>query len=400
MEKEALQLALFGGSPVRDSSKSWPPWPVHDDRERVALMEVLESGRWFFGERVKSFEKVFADFQGARYCITCNSGTAAAEIILQALNIGHGHEVIVPPYTFIATASAVLRVGAVPIFVDIDDSWCMNPDLIEAAITPRTRAIMPVHFGGRICDMDRINSIAEHHGLNVIEDACHCWGGRWEGRGAGTLGCCGFFSFQLSKNITAGEGGAIVTNDEVLAEKIRSIVNCGRGPEGSPWYHHVNVGTNARMTEFQAAILLCQLERLEEQLFCRARNAAVLNHGLEAISGIKPQRDSNRITRRSYHLYCMRFDEKEFGCSREQFVKAANVEGWPVTAGYPMPLYEQPVFKKLRIYDYSTCSCPEAEDLCTRSGLWFLHSLLLGDTEDMEDILAIIRKIKTHANVL
>ncbi len=400
MKTDRSSLAVAGGAPVRDKTKSWPIWPIQDERERQAVLEVLESGKWFFGERVKAFEAAYAAFQGAKYCITCNSGTAAAEIILQSLGIGQGDEVLVPPYTFVATASAVLRVGATPVFVDVDDTWCMDPDLAEEAITPHTRAIMPVHFGGRICDMDKLNDIAARHGLVVIEDACHCWGGRWKGQGAGTLGCCGFFSFQASKNITAGEGGAIVTNDEELAAKLRSRVNCGRPPSGTPWYHHINVGTNARLTEFQAAILLCQLERMEEQLLLRARNAAQLYHGFETISGLTSQRNSNRNTRRAYHLYCLRFDEKEFGCSRDKFILAANAEGWPVSAGYPLPLYKQPVFLGLKQYDYSNCHCPIAEDLCYKSGLWFAHQLLLGSEQDMKDILEISRKIKEHAKDL
>jgi len=367
---------------------------MHDETEREALLEVLESGNWFFGEKVKAFEKAYGEFQGAAHCISCNSGTAAAEIILQALGIGPGDEVLVPPYTFVATASAVLRVGATPVFVDVDETWNMDHSRIKAAVTPRTKAIMPVHFGGRMCDMDKFDTIAARHNLTIIEDACHCWGGRWKGQGAGTLGRCGFFSFQASKNITAGEGGAIVTNDRALAEKVRSLVNCGRGPAGSAWYHHLNVGTNARMTEFQAAILLCQTARLEKQLLLRARNAAILNQGMKSIPGLTPQKNSNRNTRRAYHLFCFRFDAKAFGCSREQFVKAANAEGWPVAAGYPMPLYKQPVFQNLKTYDYKACSCPVAEDLCYNSGLWFPHQLLLGTDQDMKDILQICRKIK------
>ena len=395
MKTNQSTLAIAGGTPVRDTANTWPSWPVYDERERTALLEVLESGTWFYGERVKAFEQAYASFQGATYCITCNSGTAAAEIILQALGIGPGDEVLVPPYTFVATASAVLRVGAIPVFVDVDDTWCMDPDLVEAAVTARTKAIMPVHFGGRFCDMDKLTDIAAQYNLAVIEDACHCWGGQWEGRGAGTLGCCGFFSFQASKNITAGEGGAIVTNDKELAEKLRSRVNCGRPPSGTPWYHHVNVGTNARMTEFQAAVLSCQLERMEEHMLLRARNAAQLNHVFESIAGLTPQQNSNRNTRRSYHLYCIRFDEAVFGCSRDQFVRAANAEGWPVTAGYPLPLYKQPVFLNYPGRDYSACTCPVAEDLCYKSGLWFAHHLLLGSEQDMKDILVISHKIKS-----
>ncbi len=393
-------LALHGGAPIRGTDKQWPQWPIHDERERDAVLAVLESGRWFYGERVAAFEAAWAAFQGAEHCISCNSGTAAGEIILQAMGIGPGDEVLVPPYTFIATASAVLRVGAIPVFVDLDETWCMNPELAEAAITPRTKAIMPVHFGGRICDMDRMNEISARLGVPIIEDACHAWGGKWKGRGAGALGKCGFFSFQMSKNITAGEGGAILTNDPDLAAQCKSLTNCGRGAPGSPWYHHVNVGTNARLTEFQAALLLCQLTRLEEQTLIRERNAALLNQELSAIEGLTPQPGSNRITRRAHHLYCLRIDETRFGCSREQFVAAANAEGLPISAGYPMPLYRQPVFQKLTERDYGACCCPTAEDLCQKSGMWFLHQLLLASENDMRDIIAIVRKIKQHASTL
>ncbi len=389
-------LALHGGAPIRSDKKPWPDWPIHDNRERDALLAVLESGRWFYDEQVAAFEKAYASFQGADHCISCSSGTSAGEIILQALGIGPGDEVIVPPYTFVATATAVLRVGAIPVFADVDVSWCLDPDLAEAAITPRTRAIMPVHFGGRICDMDRFNEIGERHGIPIIEDACHSWGGQWEGRGTGVLGRCGFFSFQVSKNITAGEGGAIVTNDAALAARCRSLVNCGRGEAGSPWYHHVNVGTNARLTEFQAALLLCQLQRLPEQTLLREENATLLNHALEQIDGLTPQPGSNRITRRAYHLYCLQIDEEVFGCSREQFVQAAQAEGWPVSAGYPMPLYRQPLFAHVKGHDYSACHCPVTEDLCYKRGMWFMHQLLLADNADMHDIVAIAEKIKAN----
>ena len=391
-------LALLGGTPVRGPEKHWPAWPVYDDTERQALIDVLESGRWFYADRVAQFEKEYAEFQGAVHCITCNSGTAAAEVVLQALGIGPGDEVIVPPYTFVATASSVMRVGAKPVFADVDETWCLDPEQVAEAITPRTRAIMPVHFGGRICDMDRMNEIAAEHGIPVVEDACHAWGGRWVGKGAGTLGLCGIFSFQLSKNITAGEGGAIVTDSAELAAMCRSITNCGRA-EGAPWYHHVNVGTNARLTEFQAALLSCQLKRLGEQTLTRDRNATILNNALAEIEGLIPQPKSNRITRRAYHLYCLRIDQDLFGCSREQFAEAAAAEGWPISAGYPLPLYEQPVFKN----HPGSCGggpCPVVEDLCYRSAMWFGHEKLLGTEEDMRDIVRIAEKIKANAGAL
>lgn len=392
-------LALHGGTPLRSSDKAWPVWPRYDDREEKALLEVLHRDSWLFGTTTAKFEEAYAAFQGAKYCISCNSGTAAGEIILQAMGIGAGDEVLVPPYTFIATASAVLRVGATPIFVDLDDSWCMDPELTEAAITPRTKAIMPVHFGGRVCDMDKMNEIAARHGIVVIEDACHSWGGRWKDQGTGTLGACGFFSFQASKNITAGEGGGIVTNDPELAEQIWSVSNCGR-KTGEPWYYHVNVGTNARLSEFQAALLLCQLERAEEHMQIRIKNAAILNEGLAGIEGLNLQRDSSNITKRAWHLYCMRLDEEAFGCSREAFVNAAVAEGLPIASGYPMPIYKQPVFQKLSCYDYKNVSCPFTEDLCEKSGMWLLHQFLLGSEADMEDIIAIIGKIKANASKL
>jgi len=394
--EQTSTLALLGGSPVRGPETSWPAWPVYDDVERQALLEVLQSGKWFYGERVARFERDFAAFQDAKFGVSCNSGTAAIELVLQALGIGVGDEVIIPPYTFVATASAVLRVGATPVFADIDDTWCLDPASAEAAITPHTKALMPVHFGGRICDMDRMHAIGRQHGLAVIEDACHSWGGKWEGKGTGALGLCGVFSFQMSKNITAGEGGIILTDDEEFAALCRSISNCGRAV-GEPWYHHVNVGTNARLTEFAAALLSAQLTRLEEQTLLRERNAALLNHALEGVEGLVLQRKSNRITRRAYHLYCMRIDEERFGCLRARFVEAAQAEGLPISAGYPLPLYRQPVFQQYSAHDYSRYRCPVAEDLCYKSGVWLPHTVLLGSEADMQDIGAIIKKVKEHA---
>ncbi len=395
------ELALLGGTPVRDSQKSWPSWPIFDQTERQALLEVFDSGKWWYGERVAQFEQEYAAFQDAQFCVTVSSGTTAGEVLLQAIDLQPGDEVIVPPYTFYATASMVVRMGGVPIFVDVDDSWCMNPDLIEEAITPRTRAIMPVHLGGRICDMDRINEIAEKHGLIVLEDACHSWGGKWKGKGTGALGKAGIFSFQASKNINAAEGGAIVTDDEELAELCRSITNCGRSKEGA-WYAHPNLGTNARITEFQGAILSAQLTRLEAQTQTRATNGAILNEKLAAIEGLTPQPDDERITRRAYHLYCLRLDPDQFGCSRNKAVEAAEAEGLSVISeGYAIPLYEQPsIANAPNAPDYSKRECPVARDICARSGIWIGHPALLGSEDDMLDIVAIFEKIKKNASAL
>ncbi|HOV73534.1 MAG TPA: DegT/DnrJ/EryC1/StrS family aminotransferase [Candidatus Hydrogenedentes bacterium] len=394
------KLALLGGRPVRDPGRAWPTWPIFDDTERRAVNEVLESGKWWFGERVKQFETDYAAFQDAAYCVTCSSGTAAAEICFQAMGIGPGDEVVVPPYTFVATASSVLRVGATPIFADVDESWCLSPDAVEAAITPRTKAVVPVHFAGRIADMDRLNEIAARHGLIVMEDACHSWGSKWKGKGTGALGNAGVFSFQNSKNITAAEGGAILTDGEDLAERCRAITNCGR-LKGAQWYAHSLLGTNARMTEFAAAILSAQLTRLEKQTLLREQNAAILDEGLRDIEGVAVQPGDPRITRRGYHLYCVRIDPDAFGCTREKFVAAAEAEGLPIGAGYGMPLYKQPVMARYaHLHDYSRDYCPVTEDLCYRSGMWFVHQLLLGAEDDMQDIVAIFKKIKAHAKEL
>ena len=396
----ASNLAIQGGTPVRSPEKTWPSWPVFDDAERKALSDVLESGKWWFGERVAQFERNYAAFQDANHCVTCTSGTAGAEICFQALGIGPGDEVIVPPYTFVATASSVMRVGATPVFADVDASWCLDPDAVEAAITSRTRAIVPVHFGGRVADMDRFNAMAKKHGLVILEDACHSWGAKWKGKGTGALGRAGVFSFQYSKNITAGEGGAILSDDEPLAEACRSITNCGR-VKGSQWYSHSVLGTNARITEFAAALLNAQLGRLEAQTLRREKNAAILNEALSGIEGITPQPGDPRIARRAYHLYCVRIDPAAFGCSREKFVEAAEAEGLPIGSGYSVPLYKQPVFERFaRGHDYSKYHCPVAEDLCYTSGMWFIHSVLLGTESDMEDIVAIFRKVKQHATDL
>lgn len=397
-------LAFLGGKPVR--TKPWPRWPVWDNREKKGLLKVLESGKWSYGERVKEFEEKFAKFQKAKYCVTVSSGTTALETCLLALNIGPGDEVIVPAYTFMATASCVMRVGATVIFADVDPStYCVTADSIASVITPRTKAIMPVHFAGLTADMETIMKLAGKHKLRVIEDACHAWGTMWRaggtsGKGAGTIGDMGCFSFYGSKNIAAGEGGAITTNDEKLANICRSYTNCGRGAN-TPWYQHYLMGSNLRLTEFQAAILLAQLGRLPRHIAKREANAGILNKELKKIPGLYPVPADQRSKPRSYHLYCMRFEPGEFGCSREKLIKAAKAEGLDLVPGYPMPLYKQPMFlKRTGKPDYKKVHLPGTEKLCNESALWFRHNLLLGTKFDMRDIIEIFRKIQSHAEEL
>jgi len=383
---------------------------VRDGREREALLEVLESGRWWYGERVREFEEKFAAFQGARFGITCVNGTAALELALIGAGIGAGQEVIVPPYTFVATATAVLRANAVPVFVDIElDTLNVDAEQIEAAITDKTAAILPVHFAGLPADMDRILEIARKHSLRVIEDAAHAWGSQWRGKGCGAIGDLGGFSFQLSKNITAGEGGIVLTDDPELADTVRSLSNCGRGQD-KPWYEHYITGGNYRMTEFQAAVLLAQLTRLEEQTEVRARNAAILNQGLAGIEGLCTLREEPRATRRSYHLYGVRLLADEFGASREKLVEALRAEGIPASKGYPHPLYRNPLFHRKgtgptycpiscpyygKEVDYTEVVCPNAERVC-QEVVWLPQWALLGTEDDMHDIIAAVRKVRDN----
>lgn len=387
-------LALLGGQPLRAKNTNWPQWPQHGAAERQALTDVLESGQWWYGARVRQFESEFAEFQGADHCVSCSSGTIAIEICLQALGIGPGDEVIVPAYTFVGTATPVLRLGATPIFVDVDDTWNIDPNALEQATTERTKAIIPVHFGGFIADMDRINAFAETNDLDVIEDACHAWGSEWNGHGAGTLGICGVFSFQASKNMTAGEGGAIVTQEKDLAVRCRSIVNSGR-VEGEEWYLHHTAGTNARLTEFAGALLNCQLSRMRAQTELRAKNAARLDVAISAIEGLTPQPNDQRLTRRAYHLYCLQFDPDAFGCSRARFIEAVEAEGLPIGPGYLRPVHKQPAFEGV-----PETTCPIAEDLCQRSATWLRHTVLLGSDADMDDVIGILTKVKANATQL
>jgi dTDP-4-amino-4,6-dideoxygalactose transaminase len=402
------RLALLGGEPA--CKFEWPAWPIHDDAEEAQILDVLRSGEWWYGERVRQFEREFAAFQGAAFGVSCTNGTTAIEMGLRALGIVPGDEVIVPPYTFIATASAVVTVGAVPVFADIDpDTLCLDPEDTARKITLRTRAIIPVHVAGRIADMERFNELAQTHNLRVLEDAAHAWGSEWEGRGAGTLGKCGTLSFQVSKNITAGEGGILVTDDKELADLCRSFSHCGR-TQGSAWYDHNNLGSNLRITEFQAAILLAQLARLPDHIARRQRNAALLDDALAGLPAVKHLAPAPRMTRRSYHMYIFRVNESELGCSRERLIEALGAEGVPASAGWYRPLYRNGVFANAHVgpphgiraplaavgVDYRGVSCPTCEQVC-RDAVWIPQNVLLADEHKIQCLAEAVRKVVAGA---
>src|SRR5262249_14607581 len=284
------ELALLGGRKAK--TKPFPDWPMYGEKERRALTEVLESRVWWRtpGTKTAEFERAFAVFHGARHGVAVTNGTAALEVIMAGLNIGPGDEVIVPDFTFIATASAVLLAGALPVMVDVlPDTYCIDPDLVEAAITPRTKAIIAVHMGGHPADLDRLSKIARDRGIALVEDSSHAHASEWRGRRVGTFGIGATFSFQSSKLMTAGEGGIIITNDDELERLARSVHDCGRMP-GEWFYSHFIYGSNYRLSEWQGAILSVQLTRLDEQTAHRHKNARLLDRLLAEIEGITPQR--------------------------------------------------------------------------------------------------------------
>jgi len=398
----SIALAVDGGTPVR--TKGWPRWPVWDDTELVALQHVVASGAWWAppGDQVHAFEREFASYQEASFAVACTNGSAALEVALRAAGVDWGDEVITTPYTFVATASACLLLGAIPRFSDVlPSTWNMDPSRVEERITPRTRALLPVHIAGEPADMDAFRDIARRHNLVLIEDAAQAHGASWQGHRVGALGDMGTFSFQASKNLTAGEGGLVLTNDPEYAERCWSVVNVGRQREGA-FYQHVGLASNYRMAEWMGAVLRTQFSRLEEQSQRRSENAAYLFEALSEVPGLVPVRGDPRVTRSAHHLVRLWYDPEAFGGrSREEFVRAFTAEGIPVRLGYPEPLSRQPVVaertayirQRLGIASEPPDPCPVCEQVCAH-GLWLAQSLLLGDRTDMDDIVTAAARIQ------
>jgi len=406
-EKVSEKLAIDGGTPVR--TDPWPTWPVWGEREEKLLLEVLRSGKWNIGgeNKVVAFERAFAAYQGAEHGICVSSGTATLELSLLALGIGAGDEVITSPYTFVATAAAIFKVGATPIMADIEPGTLnVDPRSVAEKITPRTKAILPVHIGGCPADMDGILKVAKCRGLPVIEDACQAWGAEWRGKRVGALGDLGGFSFQASKNINAAEGGIIVTNDGELAERCWALHNVGRMPSRSR--HEMNyMGYNYRMTEFQAAILLAQLERLPGHTALREGNAAYLGELLDEIPGVTPRTRDLRVTQHAWHLYMFFYDKDAFGgLPRGDFINALRAEGIPCSPGY-QPLYRAPAFRRawgeqrglIEPWAEDVAGLPEVEPcpVCERAcqeTVWLYQWQLLSDKQGMEGVATAIRKVQ------
>lgn len=390
------QLALLGGPKVRD--RAFPSWPVIDESDKKAVLDVLESRQWGGVEqrRVPEFEKQFAAFQDCDYGVSCTNGTHALDIVLRALGVGYGDEVILPPYTFIATATAILLNNAIPVFADIDpETYLIDPARVEEAITPKTKAIMAVHIAGQPCDMDALAHISKKHSIPVVEDAAQAHGAEWAGQRAGSFGIAGTFSFQSSKNLTAGEGGMIVTNNQEVYDRAWSIHNVGRVP-GGRWYEHPNLGANYRMTEWQAGILLSQMNRLPGHMQTREANASYLTSKLQQIPGITAQARPDKVTSHAYHLYIMRYDSQAFdGITRDRFVEALSAEGIPSFGGY-VPLYRQKAFTACvptEAPDYANMRMSACEKASDEEGVWLTQGMLLGPRSDMDSIVQAVAKI-------
>lgn len=408
--------ALLGGKPVMNFN--WPEWPMwNPETDENFLLETIRSGVWSRKKVVDEFEKKWAETLGAKRCLAVVNGTNALIISLIQSNIGAGDEVIIPPYTFIACPQAVLATGAIPVFADTDpETFQIDPSKIEAKITSNTRAIMPVHLAGLPADMARILDIAKRHNLVVIEDACQAHLAEINHRKVGTFGHAGCFSFQNSKNLPIGEGGAIVSNDDGFMDRCYSYHNLG-SPYGSVAGGANGgtpiIGSKMRLTEYQAAIGLAQLKRLETQTTIRSENAVYLTSQLEKIPGIFPAKLTPNVTRAVYHLFPFRYKKEEFkGLSREGFIAALEAEGVPNYSGYT-PLNTMPFLKDafesknfVKTYskerlDYNKYSeenaCPENDKVCNEEAVWFNQKLFLTGKAEMDGIYSAIEKIHKNA---
>ncbi|MHB0876162.1 MAG: DegT/DnrJ/EryC1/StrS family aminotransferase [Anaerolineae bacterium] len=406
-------LALLGGERAAAELKP-AAWPAVTDDDVKAVVEALQSGRWcriYPGSRVEAFEAAFAAYQQAQHGVAVCNGTAALELALQAVGVRPGDEVLVPAVTFIASAGAITRVGAIPVFVDSDpERVSISPQAMERAITPRTTAVVAVHYGGYPVDLDAVRSVTRTHGLALVEDCAHAQGTEWRGKRVGALGSAGGFSFQESKALPGGEGGMVLTNDAAVAERARLLHNIGR-VLGRPGYEHFVLASNYRMPELQGALLYSVLQRYPQQQQARQEAGQVLTAGLADIEGIEPLPADPRVTSRGYYFYVMRYIPEAFpGVSRARFMEALAAEGVYCGAGYGVPLYRQPAFARENIEplyprgtelpDYENLRLPTAERFCAEEQITLPQPLLLGGKSAGDLILRAIAKVVANIDSL
>jgi len=408
------KLALKGGQPEINSGEL-PAWPQVTPEDQAAVLDVLRSGemgRLYPNSYAERFESAFARYHDAKHGVAVANGTVAIELALLAAGVRPGDEVLVPALTFIASAGAIVRIGAIPIFVDMSPgAGSISPEGIIAALTERTRAIVVVHYGGYPVDLDAISVIAHEHKLALIEDCAHAQGSEWKGRKVGAIGQLGTFSFQQSKALSSGEGGIVLTNDDEIAERAVLLHNIGRVP-GKPGYEHYLCASNYRLGEFQSAVLLSALQRLPGQVARRHANGIFLADEFERLGGLYAFRRDERITQRGYYFMVLRYEAEAFGgLPRNRFIEALNAEGVPCHAAYGKPLYEQPAFKRevllplypvelhSRLPNYEALHLPEVSEFCQKQ-VAIPHPVLLGDHNCMEKIVGAVAKIKKYAEEL
>jgi dTDP-4-amino-4,6-dideoxygalactose transaminase len=403
------KLVITGGKPVR--RKPFPSWPQYSATEERAILKVLRSRNWggfpFPNELASSFARKFAKYHGAKYGLVVSNGTIAIQVALAAAGIRPGDEVIVPAYTWEGTVGPILLLNAVPVFVDVDpDTYCLDAKLIEKVLTRRTRAILPVHLAMNFADMDEIMRIARQRRLIVIEDCAHAHGGRWKGKGAGAIGDLGCFSFQSSKLMTSGEGGAVITSSLELFERVQSYVNCGRASATDRFRHRL-IGFNHRITEFQAGILSAQLDRLDLQARTRQSNMDYFEKRLRGTEGLGFLRRDRRQTRTAAYQYVFKYHAERFGgIPRAAFLGALQMEGVPCDGLFYEPVYRSALFPA-RAEDWPALSwqrpapldlktayhCPVSERAAYEESIWLPHHLFLGSRRDTEDIADAVLKV-------
>jgi dTDP-4-amino-4,6-dideoxygalactose transaminase len=408
------ELAILGGEPVR--RRPFSPWPQYTEADAGRLRQVLESRNWggypFPNALADEFARKFAAYHDARYGCCVANGTIALVAALQAAGIRYGDEVIVPAYTWDGTAAAVLFVGAVPVFADVDpDTYCLDVESARRAITPRTRAVIPVHLAMRFVEMDKLLDLAAERDLLVIEDCAHAHGGQYQGRGAGSIGDLGCFSFQSSKLVTCGEGGIVITSRLDCFEMVQSLTNCGRASV-TDQFKRRPVGSNYRITEFQAALLLGQLEALPALAEKRAHHAALLTQALAGLDGIRPLPPQPGLTRDTIYNYVFQYRPPDARVSRDAFVAALEAEGIPCDGRFYEAVYRSDLFPasaedfpqlqldRDRPIDYRQYCCPVAERAAYQESVWLPQFLLIGDEQDVEDIARAVVKVMANREAL
>ncbi len=413
-------LAINGGSKIREHP--FPKHPIISDEEKTAVMNVLNSGNlstfvaspgenFLGGVKIREFENNFANFIGTKFAIAFNSASSALHAAVAAVGVRPGEEVIVPPYTFTSTATSVLMNNSIPVFSDIkSDTYCLDPEKLSNVTSKLTKALIPVHLFGHPCDMDEILNFANSNGLRVIEDCAQAPGAEYKGKKVGTIGDCGVFSFQETKNIMTGEGGMLVTSDDEIAKIARMVRNHGEvllPTDKSRSYKSEILGWGYRMTEMEAALGVVQLKKLEKMNSIRRELAEHLTIFINSVEGLKHTRYD--FVKHAYYVYAFSFDDKKIGISREKFCDAINAEGIPISGGYVKPLYLNPLYLEKRAFafkhyngnvKYEKGICPVAEYLHEK-GLIFISVCRPPATiEDMNDIISAIKKVLENKDEL